>query len=68
MDAELERSRLEPNQRGVMIDQLRSTDGKVFDATRVPFPAKSEGILMLTCPNGGITLECPDKGYAVSVE
>jgi len=68
VDTEPGRSRFEPNQRGVMIDQLRSVDGKVFDATRVPFSAKSEDILMLTCPDGAITLEHPDKGYAVSVE
>jgi|LGOV01.1.fsa_nt_gb galactose mutarotase-like enzyme len=68
MDTEPGRSHFAPDQRGASIGRLHSIDGKIFDATQVPFSAPCEDLLMLTNPNGCVTLELPNKGYAVSVE
>jgi hypothetical protein len=52
----------------VSLEQLRSCDGDLVDAGKVPLASDTEDLLMLTDPGGKITLELPEKGYAATVE
>jgi len=68
LDVEPGRGYLRPDQRGVPLSSLTATDGAQIDGTRVPYPGKSEDLVLLTSPGGLVSLTRSDLGYRVDVE
>ena len=67
MEVEPGHSYLQPDQRNVPLSSLLRSDGVPCDAGCLPFPAKSEDLILLSAPGGLVSLVRPDLGYRVDV-
>lgn len=67
IDVEPGRSHVLPDQRGVSLSSLATTNGPPVDAHALPFPTESEDLVMLTDPGGRVSLLRPELGYQVDV-
>ena len=56
-----------PDQRAADMAALALRNGEKIDARFVPFPTRSEDLLMLTNPDGMVCLDFLDQGYSIRV-
>jgi hypothetical protein len=67
IDVEPGQSRLQPDQRGCPLSALRTSSGDVTDARKLPFPGKSEDLILLPNAAGSISLLRPESGYRATL-